>query len=321
MKLSPKPVSISDETAHTRDSTGFNKWARSSRTISFIMAVLGWFTIPAEVMLRKDFGQRWFTVLNFYAGLFLLLLFSIVQFLVHWIGDACQSFLTSIATAFNPSYEAPEPTLTDSIMNKSMRFFVLLYFVLGAYHLFKIWWRNRTQTALHSFDDGTSRLEPVAKYIIEPLNAIAVPVTSLVMKLLPKQQRNVKTVPTLITNATSFTNTVLEPLVLLLLAWWLHGMVSLWLFISAIAIAIYSQWRETSRLNKILDFRDSIIEAKVMMELKEGILEPNAQGRIMQQAAATIKENPQLVTQMSPQYSSLMSIIDDMNQEGSHLAN
>lgn len=321
MKLSPKPIHIEDEREHTRDITGFNKWTRSSRTISFIMALLGWFTIPAEVLLRKDFGQRWFTVLNFYAGLLLLLIFSVVQYLIHWVWDRCQNFITGIITYFNSTYEPPEPTLTDSIMNKSMRFFLVLYLVMGAYHLFKIWWRNRTQTALHSFDDGTSRLMPVAKYIIEPLNAIAVPITALAMKLLPKQQRTVKTVPKLITNPASFTNTVLEPVLLFLLAHWLHGMVSLWLYVSAIAIALYAQWRENTRLNKILDFRDSIIEAKVMMELKEGILEPNAQGRIMQQAAATIKENPQLVTQVNPQYSSLMSIINDMNQDRSHLAN
>jgi hypothetical protein len=98
--------------------------------------------------------------------------------------------------------------------------------------------------------------------------------------------------------------------------------VGIWLFMSAIAVAINANWKETARLNKILDFRDSVIEAKIMMELKEKTTEPNAPAeKIMQQAAETINENPQVIPQVAAQYPDLMSIIQEMNQDRSHLAN
>jgi hypothetical protein len=320
MKLSPRPISPDDQIDQSRDMIGFNKWARSSRTISFIMLIFGWFTIPVEVLLRRDFGQRWFTVVNFYARLLLLLIFSLVQYFLHAIWDMMQDFFIGIAKAINPYYKEPEQTLADSVMNKSMRFFLYLYIVLGIYHLFKIWWRSRTHAALHSFDDGTSRLEPVAKHVIKPINKAIAPALALCMRLLPKQQRIVKTAPQLITDPRAFTNTVLEPLLLLILAIWLEGIARLWLFISAIALAIHAHWKETARLNKMLDFRDSIIEAKVMAELKEGVLQPNAQGRIMQQAAKELKDNPHVAPQINSQFTNLMSIIEEMNRDGSHLA-
>ena len=318
MKIQTKPITASDEIDKSRDAVGLNKWARSSRTIGFLMFILGWFTIPAEVLLRRDFGQRWFTVINFYAGLFLMLLFAILTSL--WGG--LRDFIYHLQSAITPFYTEEEPSFTDRVMDKSMMFLLFVYMLIGSYHLFKIWWRNRNNTALHSFDDGTSRLEPVAGFLMRPVNALAIPFVGLYKMLLPKKQRQGVQTPKLVNDRTAFANTVVEPLLLLVLAYRFHGIASIWLFMSAIAVAINANWKETARLNKILDFRDSVIEAKIMMELKEKTTEPNAPAeKIMQQAAETINENPQVIPQVAAQYPDLMSIIQEMTQDRNHLAN
>lgn len=321
MKITPRPVTASDRVDQSRDISGMNKWAQSSRTVGFIMLVLGWFTIPAEVFLRRDFGQRWFTVVNFYAGLFLMFIFATLQYILVAIWSGIHDFVSRIASAINPFHTEDETTFTDQVMDRSMLFLLIAYMVMGSYHLFKIWWRNRTNTALHSFDDGTSRCEPLAGLMIGLINAVASPFVSLYMRLLPAKQRIGMAKPKLINDRTAFTNTAFEPLLLLFLAFWFHGIASIWVFFTAIAVAIHANWKETARLSKILDFRDSVIEAKAMMHLKDETMQNSASGRVMQQAAETIKDSPTVAAQVGQQYPDLMSIIDEMNRDGSHLAN
>lgn len=333
MKITPKPLTVEDQFDKSRDIAGLNKWAQSSRTIGFIMFILGWFTIPAEVFLRRDFGQRWFTIVNFYAGLFLLLIFATLQYIVAALWGGVQEFLYRMESALNPFHDQHDTPNADGVMDSSMVFILLLYIVMGSYHLFKIWWRSRTNTALHSFDDGTSRTERMAGVLMRLVNVLAMPFVWLYVRLLPRNQRLIQedeesprrkhkaTIPKLIHDRTAFANTVFEPLLLLVLAFWFNGIASLWLLASAIAVAIHANWKETARLNKILDFRDSVIEAKVMMYIKDGAEQPNAPTLIMHQMAETIKENPKVAPQMTEQYPDLMSIIEEMNRDKSHLAN
>lgn len=317
MKLSPRPVTASDRVDQSRDISGFNKWAQSSRTISAIMLVLGWFTIPAEVFLRRDFGQRWFTVVNFYAGFGLMFLFATLQYVLVAIWGGMHDFITRIATAINPFHTEEEPTFYGHIMDRSMLLLMFVYFILGSYHLFKIWWRNRAGTALHSFDDGTSRCEPLAKYFIAVMNVLTIPFVGFYRLLLPKaQKKNIKT-PKLINDRTAFTNTVFEPLLLLFLAYYFSGIASIWLFVTALALAIHANWKETARMSKILDFRDSIFEAKAMKQLKEQTMADMSQASvsvaIMKQAAETMKSEPNVAEKVADRYPDLMSIIDDVN--------
>lgn len=50
-KIPPRPITVEDKIDHSRDIAGVNKWAQSSRTIGFLMFLLGWFTIPAADLL------------------------------------------------------------------------------------------------------------------------------------------------------------------------------------------------------------------------------------------------------------------------------
>lgn len=320
--ITPKPITAADNVDQSRDSSGLNRWTRSSPIIEFIMFILGWFCIPVEVFMRKDFGQRWFNAINFYAGFFLLLIFASIQYAIDIIWEKIAEFVVYVASSINPLYAASEETVSVAarIMDRSMFFFLMLYTLMGAYHLFKIWWRNRTNTALHSFHNGTSRLEPLAGYLIPIINALTIPVIWLCVRLIPKKQRKLGPQPDLINDRTAFTNAILEPFVLFLLAKWVTGIVSVWLFISAVSLAIHATWREIAKLNKVLDFRDSVLDAKVMMDLRQQTLKGSTEGQMMQQVAQSILETPHITAKVTDQYPDLMHIIEGMNRDKSHLS-
>jgi hypothetical protein len=319
MKITPKPITASDNTDQSRDASGLNKWSQSSRTIGTIMLILGWFTIPIEVLFRRDFGQRWFTAINFYAGFFLLLIMAMLQYMINLIWEWGEGLISRVASAINPLYAAPEPSLVDSAMDASIAWVLFFYILLGSYHRFKIWWRNRTHTALHSFDDGTSRLEPLAGYGMRLLNVLTIPFVQLYRRLLPKAQRQGVAAPKLINDRTAFTNTVVEPLVLVILAHYFHGITSIWLWISAIAVAIHANWKETAKLNKVLDFRDAEIDARAMMELKNAAKREGAANEVKTPPAAKGKA-AQAAADVAMKYPDLMTIIEEMNRDGGHLA-
>lgn len=313
MNITPRPITASDHVDQSRDASGLQKWSRSSRTVDFIMSVLGWFTIPVEVFLRRDFGQRWFTAVNFYAGLLLLTIFATLQYVISLLWEWLHNLIDGIISSVNPFYTAEVYTLADRLMDRSMLFIVIAYMLAGSYHLFKIWWRNRANIALHSFSDGTSLLEPVAAILMQLLNIVTAPMVSLFIILLPKSQRTEIPQPSLIKDKTAFANMVLEPLLLFLFAIKLHGIVSLWLFISAAALAIHASWRETAKLNKILDFRDSILDARAMMQLRSETQQSSVQQEMIQQAAETLRDAPQITSRIGEQYPDLIDIIEEMN--------
>lgn len=313
MNITPRPITASDHVDQSRDASGLHKWSRSSRTVDFIMSVLGWFAIPVEVFLRRDFGQRWFTAVNFYAGLLLLMIFATLQYVISLLREWLHNLIDSIISSVNPFYTSAIYSFVDRLMDRSMLFIVIAYMLVGSYHLFKIWWRNRANIALHSFSDGTSRLEPVAAGLMQFLNIVTAPMVSLFVQLLPKDQRVEIPKPSLINDKTAFANVVLEPLLVFILAIKLHGIVSLWLFISAIALAIHASWRETAKLNKILDFRDSILDARAMMQLRNETQQPSVQQEVIQQVAATLRDAPQITSRVGEQYPDLMDIIEELN--------
>lgn len=68
------------------------------------MFILGWFTIPAEVFLRRDFGQRFFTMVSFYTGLLLLTIFAVTKYLIRQIWLFVMSFFYDLIREINPDY-------------------------------------------------------------------------------------------------------------------------------------------------------------------------------------------------------------------------
>lgn len=301
----------------SRDMTGgAAMWVQSFPFVSFFIFVLGWFTVPIEVFFRKDFGQRWFTVLKFFAGLMVLMVFAVVQFLYHGIVH----FFEKLVHQLNPlnwGDSLPEPSSYEEMTDHSMYYLMLAYIVMSAYHFFRIWWRNRTHTQLHSFDDGHSRFERIGNYFMLTVNFAAVPVLYFFMLFLPRSEWKRKIgVPWLITNLTGFTNAVVEPIIILYLSLCFHGMIKLWLLISVPALIIYSSWKETAKLNKALDFQDSVIEAETMQKQRQQEREA-AQAKVTKQAETMVKHygGPLNLTPLTPQHPDLHKIITKMNKE------
>ncbi|RKR84197.1 hypothetical protein BDD43_4424 [Mucilaginibacter gracilis] len=317
-KLIIKPFDNEEEIDKSRKVTGIQKWARSSRTIGFIMLFLGWFTIPMEVFLRKDFGQRWFTAINFYAGLFLIGVVSALQWIIYsvWPGLEGRLFmLMNIGHAFDAYSDSESVAGTKA---GDMLLFVIAYLLIGSYHLFKIKWRNQAGIPLHSFDDGTSHLEWPAELLARALNVLALPILSTYFALVPKAQRKDKPFPKLITNKAAFTSTFVEPTVVFFFAFISTSVESLWLFISGFALIIHAHWKEMARKNKMLDFQDSRVEAELMRELRQGIANKGVTDK-------KLTENPQKAPQPVPQpevkYPKLSAIIEEMNRQREHVRN
>lgn len=294
-------------------------WGASFPLLNYLMYFLAWFTVPIEVLFRRNFGERWLSIINFYVGLLVLGLFASLQSVASMLG----SFSQQMSFGFGEPRQQPqsvETSFLDTLMDNSMMIILLAYILIGSYHFFRMWWRNQTNTPLHSFDDGTSRLEPLAYYFMQLVNVLAIPVIRLYMLFLPKSEQRQLQMPPLVSDLSAFTNTVFEPLVLLILSFFLSGTASTWLFMSAFAVAIFANWKETAKLNKALDFRDSVIEAKMMSGQSDQSQQSQmsaSQELIMRQVAHTIETTPQVTSVVKQQYPDLMSIIEDMNNDKS----
>jgi len=296
----------------------FKMWGESFPLLNYLMYFLAWFTVPIEVLFRRNFGERWLSIINFYVGLLVLGLFASLQSVASMLGNFNQ-----MGFGFGETRQPPQPVETsffDSLTENSMTVILVAYILIGSYHFFRMWWRNQTNTPLHSFDDGTSRLEPLSYYFMQLVNVLAIPVIRLYMFFLPKSEQRQFQMPPLVTDLSAFTNTVFEPFVLLILSFLISGTASTWLFMSAFAVAIFANWKETAKLNKALDFRDSVIEAKMMSGMSDQSQQSQmsaSQELIMRQVAHTIETTPQLTPVVKQQYPDLMSIIEDMNNDKS----
>jgi hypothetical protein len=306
----------------------YQMWAQNFPFLNTAMYFLQWLVIPVEVFLKRDFGQRWFTTVNFYVGFLVLFWFNVTQ----QAGSMFGSFLGG-SRSRQPTrspfgfYEegaeaAPaEPSLWDKFLENSMLWFLLAYLLLSAYHFFKIWWRNRTNTPLHSFDDGKSRLEPFAGGAMTLINAIATPVIGLFIRLLPERDRAAGrgTMPPLLNDESVFANTVLEPLLLFILGLLLSGTASTWLLVSAFALGIFASWNESKKLDRLLDVRDNIIEGADMREAMKGGDTPqrmnSAQKEIVQQIAQKVETAPEVAAQVKADFPDLDDIISQMHSK------
>jgi hypothetical protein len=308
-KIVTKPSSNKELIDKSRDVTGIYKWGRTSRFVNFVTGFLGWFTIPFEVFFRRDFGQRWFTRLNFWAGFFLIIIFTLLQWLVDRYSPEVQKFLMDFSKAVHPSQK--DELLTDIDPTVYMLGIALLYLLMGLYHLFKINWRNQANMSLHSFDNGTSRLEWFSYGLQWLINIIAVPFLAIYFLLIPRKQRKGKPFPRLITDTTAFTNTILEPTALFFLWWSTSSVISIWFLLSGVAMLQHSQLVESARKNKILDFRDGKIEAEAIRELKNSILQNNALEKKKRKTPAQV--TTQVIPHQSIRYANLSTIIEELH--------
>lgn len=296
----------------------YDMWAKMFPLVNFFMFVLSWFTVPVEVLLRRNFGQRWLTAANFWAGLIVLFWFASIQAMGSLFGGFMQQF-----NPYQPEAPVPESsgTFLDTLTTYSMTIIIVLYLLVGSYHFFKTWWYDRIDEPLHSFSDGQSRLEFLGALLMQVVNVVAVPVISVYRLFLPKSdQRDIQT-PPLVNDVTSFTDTVVEPLVLFILGFVVPGTAGTWLFVSAFALLIFANWKESSKLNRHLDLQDNTIAATERLglpKIKAGGSSNEPKGRkteILRFVAKKIEAQPEVTTQLRDDFPDLMSMIDDMHKD------
>ena len=295
----------------------YDMWTKMFPLVNFFMFVLSWFTVPVEVLLRRNFGQRWLTAANFWAGLIVLFWFASIQAMGSIFGGLMQQF-----NPYQPEAPVPESsgTFLDTLTSYSMTIIIVLYLLIGSYHFFKTWWYNRIEEPLFSFSDGQSRLEFLGRILIHVVNAIAVPIISVYRLFLPKaDQRDIQT-PPLVNDVTSFTDTVVEPLVLMLLGFIVPGTASTWLFVSAFALLIFANWKESSKINRYLDLRDNVIEATQNMPGMASSATPQnfptgEKAEILRFTAKKMEEQPEATSQIKDDFPDLMSMMDDLHKD------
>lgn len=303
-KITPKPLVHSDRINKARDISGIRKRMRDSRIVGGALSFLGWFTIPAEVFLRRRFGYRWFTPLNFYAGVFLLIAVMFFQYLASMLlfiigrfgGDLNPFHSDAVAPDYGGGYD--------------MALILWIYIIMGLLHLIRRWWRNQGDVELHSYDDGISHLEFIGGLVMGVVNILSIPVLEIYMFLFPASRKEVTKRPKVINDRTAFTNTVIEPLAFFVLSFACGYMIErLWFYITAFAVAVSANMKETAKRTRVLDFKDSMLEAKAMAELRKG---KSAEEK---KSTAAKKDNKKPVPNRPTIYPDLNSIIDEVHRE------
>jgi len=320
MKIVTRQITNKDVINKSRHLTGLHRWSRSSKIVGFLMLVVEWFIIPFEVVFRHDFGQRWLTAVNFFAGALLIWLFWSLQYEWHYVRSFFATGLHWFQHLTGPDQNPPEDSdaVSDQLSWVALGILFYCYLLLGSYQLFKIKWRNQVQLALHSFDDGTSRFRWLGAIIRWVINGLATPFMILFWLMVPRKQRKGKPFPHLIHDYDIFTNLCVEPGMAILLGLLFTSVASFYFFCSGIALFLHAHWKEMARKSKLLDFEDSKIEAEMMKELR------NAQNRtdeIVLKAKAKLSEkNVKIDMQPFGGYPALSIIIDEMNNEKNGLS-
>lgn len=304
----------------------YEQFAQVNPGLNWVMYFLMWFTVPVEVFFRRNLGQRWFTTVNFYIGLLVLAVFAGMQRTGSLFGRSQNPF--SAYPGFGQYGEPPveeTPSFLERLESHSMSVILVAYVVLSIYHFIIIWWRNRTFTAVHSLSNGDSRFEGIAYFLLRLINLAMVPIVAAIVRMLPeheKQNMVSDELPPAFMDAERFADTIIEPLVLLILGLFASGSMSAWLIVSGLAIAVSASFKHTARLNKLLDMRDSSLEAedaqmiKKWLERPEQVQKPpvsSQQIALMEQIKEITQRTPEVATAMENDYPDLMDIIESVN--------
>lgn len=306
----------------------FEAQAKAEPMLNFIPRILGWFAISAEVFLRRDFGERYFTRSKFLAGLLLLLFFL-----------AYSNFqMPTLGGFMSPGFGSPEVNAPNMVLdpetgeyvlveaaaipinwgNLIMKAIIVLYILLSIYHTLNIWFRNAMNRPLFSYDHGLTWLEPLGRLLL----VIPAFFMGLVLKLyaltLPASQRNLSAAPQ---DARSFAEWIIEPVALIALGYLCSRLglspVSTWLFFSAFSIIFFTTIRHEIQKNQMLDFRDQMINSMEMQQAVTGdtdTLRLSADTKqVISQVAAQVEKSPETMEAIRVTRPSVAAAMEALN--------
>lgn len=259
-------------------------------------SILGWFTITIEAFLRFDFGERYYTKVNFFIGLSVLT----------WV-----NLFGGISIAFSGGY--------------SSWLFILWLGYLGfsLFHFWKIWVNNQTGNPQHSFYGGASRLEPLGRLLIKLLNPLLVRLVRVFGKLALKKEKiklleeSLNFAP-VIRDLEAFTKKWVEPVTLFLLAVlaWNFSQIFLgiWLITCSMALFLHTHMAYDNARGLELDMNDSMIDAAFTIEDKQGQEMQRMQMReALEVVEKRVKEEPEFVENLQTNNPSILEALADLN--------
>ncbi|GAB3939238.1 hypothetical protein [Larkinella terrae] len=271
--------------------------------------ILGWFTVPIEVFLRRDFGERYFTRANFFAGLIVLVIFR---------------FASSLVGIFNPltwlfgSRGGDDPYVYVSWMGTVIEY----YFYLSIIHFLRIWWNDITGRPVHSYSSGRSWLRPIGWFLMGILNRFLNAVVRLLFKIIPKtnQDRLPGALPVL-RDVDIFTERFVEPFTVFVFAIMCAqiGQTSMffWLFFSVMALNFSTGARHQAQRSYVLDIRDQLIDAKIINDALRGIDSPGSERmeQFIKETAREAERTPEIIQVIEKTHPTLADAIAAMNPQ------
>jgi hypothetical protein len=327
---------MANSTDKSRNLLGtYEELAQNNPSLNFVMYFLRWFTVPVEVLFRRNFGERWFTTVNFYVGLLVLGFFTAMQETAGSLFGGSKNPFADYQGFGHYGEKAVEetPSFFERLGSHSMSLVLAAYVLFSMYHFFIIWWRNRTFTPVHSFSDGESRFQGIAYFLLSLINLAMTPIVNAIVRMMPEREKQKMVsdeAPPAFVDGERFADVFLEPLILLLLSHFTEGAMSRWLFISALATIVCASFKHTARLNKLLDIRDSSIDAEQAVFIKDWLKRPDTankakispqQKALVDQIKTMADRTPEVAKMMGNDYPDLMDLIEDMNGKAPQGAN
>lgn len=255
-------------------------------------SILGWFTITIEAFVRYDFGERYYTKANCYVGFLLM----------------CALFL--IGSLLSYGFEG---------YNAGMYVLFFGYIIMSAYHFYRIWVNLQIGEPQHSFFSGRSRLEFLGKIIATLINpfltiaALAISRFLLSSKNFKRLKGSLNVSPP-IADVHKFTKLVIEPAVVLILAFSISGMLSWWLFLSGGALLVYSHLSYQIARNGELDIADNLVDAAFMKrdsgsdkKMRDSVSE------IIKTVKKRAVEEPDFIENLKEEKPSLFDVLDELD--------
>lgn len=280
-------------------------WSSMIPGVAQMNYVLGIMTVPIEAFLRRNFGERYFTTANFFAG-------GILLFSVQLIGN--------LLTLLNPlSWLGTILGHGGASAASWMGVITKYYFYVGGFHFLRIWWNNVVGTPKHSFSAGRSWLRPVGQAVMFVLNPILNAVVKLIFEINPKlDKRRLEIALPVLQDVDTFTERYIEPAFVLFIGFIAASagqtMVFVWLGLSAMALNLYTGMRHEQERNYVLDIQDSLIEASYIQQSDEGGSEgKKSYDRMVKRMVFEVEKNPDAMPTIEGSYPNLAEALKAMN--------
>lgn len=237
-----------------RDVTGGEQvWGGMIPGLQFMNYLLGLLTVPIEVFLRRDFGERYFTRMNFIGGLIILILWSLT------------GSLMSMINMFNPLMFLMNRR--SSSEGSAFPSVIKWYVIFSIAHFLYMWWKDIIGKPVHSYSAGRSWLRPIGGVIMWMMNLVLNNVVRLIFAITPgADKERVPSLLPVLRDKDTFTERFIEPFVVFIVAFMFMGvgqyMVAWWLFFSVMALNLYTGIRHQAERGVFLDYRDQMIDAR-----------------------------------------------------------